>query len=95
MSFLKSLKKILIKSLLSVRKKYSYKQINNLVDNLQNNKFVGKFITIIGENSIYHFVLYLLCSKLNKTLVTLNHDANFEVIKEQIKILNLIIFFVP
>ena len=52
---------------------------------MQNNKFVGKFITIIGENSIYHFVLYLLCSKLNKTLVTLNHDTNFELIKEQIK----------
>ena len=52
---------------------------------MQNNKFVGKFITIIGKNSIYYFVLYLLCSKLNKTLVTLNHDANFEVIKDQIK----------
>ncbi len=84
--FLKTLKKNPHKIFITSEKKnYTYEQVNNLINNFEKNKFTGDFVTIINKNSIYHFVLYLLCSKLNKILVTLNHETNLEIISNQIK----------
>ncbi len=84
--FLKTLKKNPHKIFITSEKKnYTYEQLNNLINNFEKNKFKGKFVTIINKNSIYHFALYLLCSKLNKILVTLNHETNFEIISNQVK----------
>ena len=84
--FLKTLKKNPHKIFITNEKQnYTYQQVNNLINNFERNKFNGKFITIINKNSIYHFALYLLCSKLNKILVTLNHETNLEIISNQIK----------
>ena len=88
--FLKSLKKnpheIFI---ISEKKKYSFNYLNKIISDFENNIFKGNFITIINKNSIHHFALYLLSSKLGKTLVTLNHESNLDIIIEQIKKFNL------
>ena len=63
---------------------YKYSEINKLINNFEKNKFKGKFITIIDTNSVYYFVLYILCSKINKTLVTIDHNNSFKIIEKQI-----------
>ena len=63
---------------------YKYCEINKLINNFEKNKFKGKFITIIDTNSVYYFVLYILCSKINKTLVTIDHNNSFKIIEKQI-----------
>ena len=88
--FLKNLKKdpkrIFI---IEDKKKFSYLDIYNLILKFEKNSFKGSYITIINENSVYYFVLYLLCSKLNKTLVTLDHHLNLEHLKSHIINFNL------
>lgn len=69
----------------SEKNSYSYLEINNLINNFEKNKFEGKFITIIDANSVHFFVLYILCSKLNKTLVTIDYNNSFKIIKKQLK----------
>lgn len=69
----------------SEKNSYSYLEINNLINNFEKNKFEGKFITIIDANSVHFFVLYILCSKINKTLVTIDYNNSFKIIKKQLK----------
>ena len=63
---------------------YTYKDLHDLIVSFEKCDFKGSYITIIRENSVYFFALYLLCSKINKTLVTLDHNSNFEILKKQI-----------
>ena len=63
---------------------YTYKDLYDLIVSFEKCDFEGSYITIIRENSVYFFALYLLCSKINKTLVTLDHNSNFEILKKQI-----------
>jgi long-chain acyl-CoA synthetase len=81
-SFLKNPDKIFIKT---EKKKYTYRKINELINNLEANIFIGKYIVIIHPNCIFHFVLYILASKLNKTLVTLDHNSQLENTLNNIK----------
>ena len=68
----------------SEKTSFKYFEVSNLVNNFEKNKFKGKFITIIDKNSVFYFVLYILCSKINKTLVTIDHNNNYKVIEKQI-----------
>ena len=81
-SLLKNPKKIFIRT---EKEKYTFEKINELLKNLEANKFIGKYIVIIHSNCIFHFVLYILASKLNKTLVTLDHNSQIDSILENIR----------
>ena len=94
--FLKNLKKNPNKVFIKSNKiSYTFKNVNDLINRFENCKIFGKYITIISENSINYFVLYLMSSKYNKTFVPLDHHLGVNSFYDKIKKFNFnnIFFF--
>lgn len=84
--FIKRFKKKINKIFFIENKGYTFKNIIKLINKTE--YFINStnnYVCFISENSIYHIIFYLLCSKLNKTYVPLdpnsNDDDNIKIIK--------------
>ena len=73
----------------SEKNSYTYKDVYNLINKFENISISGKYITIISQNSIYYFILYLISSKYNKTFVPLDNHLSINSLYEHIKKFNL------
>ena len=68
---------------------YTYNDINNLFVKFEKINILGKYITIISNNSVYFFILYLISSKYNKVFVPLDNHLSIQSLNENIKKFNL------
>ena len=71
---------------------YTYNDIYNLFIKFEKISISGKYITIISNNSIYFFILYLISSKYNKIFVPLDNHLSINSLSQHIKKFNLKIF---
>ncbi len=68
---------------------YTYNDIYNLFIKFEKISISGKYITIISNNSIYFFILYLISSKYNKIFVPLDNHLSINSLSQHIKKFNL------